>query len=107
MASWTDELVSRVQALAELTDDLHARLTHVEAGLERQRADSARLWAEHREVVAELRSALLPLKSRMGFVEGRLDGKKETATLLISAFLSAVAVLVSALLGILSLHGPG
>jgi len=104
MASWTDELMSRVQALADMTDDLHNRLTHVEAGLERQRAESARLWAEHREVASEIRSLLLPLKSRIGFMEGRLDGKKETATLLISAFLSAVAVLVSALLGVLNLQ---
>ncbi|BAD41414.1 hypothetical protein [Symbiobacterium thermophilum] len=104
MAPWTDDLVYRVQALAELADDLHNRLAQVEAGLERQRAESARLWAEHREVVAEMRAALLPLKSRIGFVEGRLDGKKETASLLISSFLSAVAVLVSALLGILNLQ---
>lgn len=104
MASWTDELLSRVQALAGLTDDLHNRLTRVEAGLERQRAESARLWAAHREEMAEIRSLLLPLKSRIGFVEGRLDGKKETTTLLMSAFLSAVAVLVSAILGILNLQ---
>jgi len=94
MASWTDELMVRVQALAELTDDLHNRLTQVEAGLERQRAESARLAAEQKEVTAGIR-----------FVEGRLDGKKETAALLISAFLSAMGVLVSILLSVLNRQG--
>ncbi|MEW8979616.1 MAG: hypothetical protein AB2385_14585 [Symbiobacterium sp.] len=107
MACWTDDLASRVQALAELTDDLRHRLTQVEAGLERQRAEAARLAAEQKEVTAEIRALVLPLKSRMGFVEGRLDGKKETASLLISAFISALGILVSVLLGILSRQGPG
>jgi len=105
MASWTDELVSRVQALTELADDLHGRLTHVERGLQRQRTEAARLAADQREALAELRAQLLPLKSQVGFVEGRLDGKKETTTLLVSAFLSALGVLVSTLLSILNLNG--
>jgi len=104
MAPWTDDPVYRVQALAELTDDLHNRLARVEAALERQREETVRLWAAHQEVLGEIRQSLLPLKARVGFVEGRLDGKKETASLLISAFLSAAAVLVSILLGILNLR---
>lgn len=92
--AWTDELESRVQALTELANNLQDRLARAEGGLK-----------EQRELVAEIRAQLLPLKSQIGFVEGRLDGKKETTSLLITAFLSGLSVLISAMLGFLNLSG--
>lgn len=134
MASRMDELESRVLALTEVTHHLQNRLSQLEAGhqevgtrlealgllVKGHRTEERRLAEEQRAFAAEVRlqlkeltqaqqglqqGVLLPLKAQMGFMEGRLDGKKETSTLLISAFLSAVGVIVSALLGLLNLQG--
>ncbi|MFZ5815121.1 MAG: hypothetical protein ACOY93_07430 [Bacillota bacterium] len=108
------DLDARVRALEEMAHHLHDAITQVaeaqrdlNAQLERvaltAEADRSRVRsiAEGQQgLEAELREltqALMPLKEQVGRIEGRMAGKREAATLLVTAFLSALWVLISVL----------
>lgn len=115
MASFSDELEARLRVLADMDSRLHDRFMLLEEGNQTLKAElqELRLLGEgqraelQREVqrVAEMQQMVLPMKEQLGRMTGQLEGKRETTTLLVSAFLSGLGLVISVLLGLLNLQG--